>query len=271
MLHPCPCRSARRSPQPARLPDNLSPRRSFSQVKVSSTFLLSIRRKTIVRRPRFVFGMAVGALATAALADQEVPHPFETAAPLHGLRRIVIDIPAGELHIRNGANDGVAVHGAVRRSYDGYRRREENQRVVDDITAEVVTKGDQVVIRRRFGANATGWSARDRSELDVTIEVPSVVDLDVETHFGEVHLEGTFGNVDVDMNAGEIHMTTPRASVRELAASCRVGEVHANLGDKIVDREGLFPGTTHFTNPNGAKGDGRVHVTAGEVHVTLTT
>src|SRR5258706_500091 len=153
MLHPCPCRSARRSPQPARLPDNLSPRRSFSQVKVSSTFLLSIRRKMIMRRLTFVFAMA--------------------------------------------------------------------------------------------------------------IEVPSGADLDVETHFGEVHLEGTFGNVDVDMNAGEIHMTTPRASVRELAASCRVGEVHANLGDKIVDREGLFPGTTHFTNPNGGKGDVRLHVTAG--------
>jgi hypothetical protein len=224
-----------------------------------------------MRRLTLVFAMAIGALAPAALADQEVTHPFETAAPLHGLRRIVVDIPAGEFHIRNGANDAVALHGAVRRSYDGYRRREENQRVVDDITAEVVTKGDQVVIRRRFGPNATGWSARNRSEFDVTIEVPSGVDLDVETHFGEVHLEGAFGNVDVDMNAGEIHMTTPRANVRELAASCRVGEVHANLGDKIVDREGLFPGTTHFSNPNGGKGDVRLHVTAGEVHVTLTS
>ncbi len=218
-----------------------------------------------------VMALAAGTLATAALADQEVTHPFQTTAPLHGLRRIVIDIPAGEFHIRNGGGDTVALHGAVRRSYDGYRRREENQRVVDDVNPEVVTKGDEVVIRRRFGPNARGWSARNRSEFDITIEVPSGADLDVETRFGEVHLEGSFGNVDVDMNAGEIHMTTPRASVRELAASCRVGEVHANLGDKIIDREGLFPGTTHFSNPNGGKGEVKLHVTAGEVHVTLTS
>lgn len=224
-----------------------------------------------MRRLILAAALAAGSLASAALADEAVTHSFDSKTPLHGVRRIVVDIPAGEFRIQNGSGDFLALHGKVRRDYDGYRRRDENQRIVDDTGVEVVMKGDEAVIHRHFGPNARGWSARNRSAIDLTIEVPANADLDVETRFGEVHLEGAFGNVDVDMNAGEIHMTTPRSSVRALAASCRVGEVHTNLGDRIEEREGLFPGTARFTNPNGGRGDVHLHVTAGEVHVKLTT
>jgi hypothetical protein len=223
-----------------------------------------------MRRLTLVFALATGALATTVLADSEVTHPFDTATPLNGVRRVVLDIPAGEFRIRNGAANTVGLHGKVRRSFDGYRRHDDNQRIVDDITPEVVISGGKAVIRRRFGPNARGWSARNKSVFDLTIELPAGVDIEVQTRFGEVTLEGAFGNVDVDMSAGEIHMTTPRASVSTLAASCRVGEVHTNLGDRTITREGLFPGTTHFTNPDGGHSAVRLHVTAGEVHVELT-
>jgi len=223
-----------------------------------------------MRRLTLVFALTTGALALAALADHEVTHPFGTTTPSRGVRRVVLDIPAGEFHIRNGVGGAVGIHGLVRRSYDSYRRRDENQRIVDDTTPEIVIKGDEVVIRRRFSSSATGWSARNKSVFEMTVDVPAGVDVEVQTRFGEVTFDGAFGNVDVDMNAGEIHFTTPRLNVRELAASCRVGEVHTNLGDRVIDREGLFPGTTHFTNPAGGKGDVRLHVTAGEVHVNLT-
>ena len=224
-----------------------------------------------MRRLTLVVALAAGAMTTAALADQEVMHPFDTSTPLRGVRRVVLDIPAGEFHFRNGAGNALALHGDVRRDYDGWTRRDKNQRIVDDIMPEVVIKGDQALIRRRFGANADGWSARNKSIFVMNIEVPAGADIEVQTRFGEVHFDGAFGNVNVDMNAGEIHMTTPRSSVHELAASCRVGEVHTNTGSEIIDREGLFPRTTRFTNPNGGKGDVRLHVTAGEVHVKLTT
>jgi hypothetical protein len=222
-----------------------------------------------MRRLTLVLAIAAGALAPAALADYSVSHTFDSTTALRGARRVVIDIPAGELHIQNGAANSIGLHGAVRRDYDGYRRRERSQRIVDDITPEVVMKDGEAVIRRRFGPNAGGWTARNNTNFDITIDLPAGIDVDVQTRFGEVHLDGAFGNVDVDLSAGEIHMTSPRANVRHLAASCQVGEVHTNLGDRTIDREGLFPGTTRFTNPNGGKGDVRLHVTAGEVHVSL--
>ena len=47
--------------------------------------------------------------AGAALANDEVTHPFSTAAPRGHVRRVVIDIPAGEVRIRNGASDHCAM------------------------------------------------------------------------------------------------------------------------------------------------------------------
>src|SRR5205085_9500369 len=107
------------------------------------------------------------------LADHSVTHPFDSTTPLRGVRRVIVDIPAGEFRIRNSAGNVIGLHGSVRRDYDGYRERDAYQRVVDDITPEVIIKGDEAVIRRRFGPNAKGWSARNRSNFDVTIEVPA--------------------------------------------------------------------------------------------------
>ena len=82
-------------------------------------------------------------------------------------------------------------------------------------------------------------------------------------------LEGDFGNVNADLRAGEIHLRTPRASVHELNASVRVGEVHTDFGEDREDHEGILPGTTHFINANG-RSRINVHTTFGELHVTLT-
>src|SRR5205823_15124992 len=131
---------------------------------------------------------------------------------------------------------------------------------------EIDVNGDQAVVRRRFGSQAHSWSARSfHSGFEIKLEVPRGVDIILETKYGEVDIDGTFGNVECDLRAGEIHVRTPRANVRDLSASVRIGEVHANLGDHSVDREGLFPGTMTWIYADG-KADLHVHTTFGEVH-----
>src|SRR5262245_26829191 len=123
----------------------------------------------MMRRLTLLLAMATIPLAASAFADREVTHPFDSTTPLQGVLRIVIDIPAGEFRIRNSAGNTLGLHGAVRREYDGYNRREQNQSIVDDINPEVIIKGDEAIVRRRFGPNAKGWSARNHSNFDVTI------------------------------------------------------------------------------------------------------
>ena len=208
--------------------------------------------------------------ASAAVADEEVTHPFSASVARGGIRRVIVDIPAGEVSLRNGATDRISISGVVERSYDGYRRREKQQQIVDDIGAEIFVNGSEALIRRKFGPNAQGWSAKSwHSSYRVTVEVPRGVDVDIETRYGELKLDGEFGNINVDLRAGEIHLRTPRAAVHELNASVRIGEVHTDFGEDREDHEGIFPNSTHFINVGG-RSRINVHTTVGELHVTLT-
>lgn len=210
------------------------------------------------------------AAALTARADRHVTHHFETFVPLRDIRRVVIEIPAGEIHLRNGNSNIIVASGAVRRDYDDDDDREDAQRSVDDIDVEIYTNGKEAIVRRHFGAHAHGWRVTKSTNVDLELDVPAGVDVEFETKAGDIDIDGTFGNIDTDLRAGEIHVRTPRANVKELNASCRIGEVHTALGDRQIDREGVFPGTTHFVNPDGGRTTMNLHTTVGEVHVTLT-
>jgi hypothetical protein len=221
-------------------------------------------------RKQLFFVTAALLLAGAAAADDEVTHAFSASTALGQVRRVVIDIPAGEVKIRNGAANRIAVSGEVRRRFDGHRRREKEQAIADDITAEVVIHGDEATVRRHYGPGAQSWSAQSiHSVVAITVDLPPGLDVDVSTHFGEVDVDGAFGSIDTDLRAGEVHVRTPRANVRNLNASVRVGEVHTYFGDHYIENEGLFPRVAHFHNAGG-RSDVNVHSTFGEVHVTLT-
>ena len=204
--------------------------------------------------------------ATAAAAD--VVHPVAASVARGRIRRVIVDIPAGEINVRNGAADRIRVSGEVQRESDD--EGEKAQRVVNNIDVEIFVDNEDALIRRKFGPEASSWRANSwHTNYRLTIEVPRGLAVDVETKYGELTLEGEFGNIDADLRAGEIRLRTPRDSVHELNASVRVGEVHTDFGEDREDHEGVLPGTTHFINANG-RSRINVHTTFGELHVTLT-
>ena len=208
--------------------------------------------------------------ASSVLADDEVTHPFSASVSRAGIRRVIVDIPAGEVAIRNGPAERVSISGEVQRQYDGYRQQSKQQQIANDINVEIVTDDGDALIRRKFGSSAHSWSARSwHTEYRIIVEVPRGMDVEIGTRYGELTLEGEFGNVDADLRAGEIQVRTPRASVRELNASVRIGEVHTDFGVDREDHEGIFPGSTHFINAGG-RSRFNLHTTVGELHVTLT-
>src|SRR5882757_1301439 len=95
-------------------------------------------RRTIPMHRISLLTVAALLVAGAALANEEVSHSFAVTAARGHVRRVVIDIPAGEFRIRNGAADRIALHGISTRHFDGYRRRAKEQQIADDISAEVV-------------------------------------------------------------------------------------------------------------------------------------
>jgi hypothetical protein len=222
-----------------------------------------------MRKPLFLT-LAVLLAAGSAMANEEVTHSFTAATVTAHVRRVIIDIPAGEVRVRNGAGARIAVSGTSVRHFDGYRRRPKEQQIVDDISAEVVVNGDEAIVRRHFGPNAQSWSARSfHSSFELTVELPAGVDVEVGTRYGAVDIDGAFGAIDTDLRAGEVHVRTPRRNVRDLTASVSIGEVHTYFGDHYIENEGVFPRVARFHNAGG-RADVNVRSTFGEVHVTLT-
>ena len=213
--------------------------------------------------------VAASLLLAGIATAQDVEHSFQRVVPRGAVKRVVIDVPAGSFTVRNGKADQLALAAIVSRDYDGAKERAWAQKVVNDTTLEFYVSGADAVVRQKFGKNADSWRARKFNGIDLRLDLPPGVDVVFETTAGEVDMAGNFGDVDIDMRAGEIELRMPRAIVRDLSASCRVGEVRTNLGTEVLTREGIFPGRTKFHNAAG-RSHVNVHVTAGEVDVTLT-
>jgi hypothetical protein len=207
--------------------------------------------------------------ATVALADQDVTHAFHSSVPRGRVQRVVIDIPTGEFTLRTGAATTLALSGIASRDYDTAKERDWAQGVVNDTSVEFYVNGTEAVVRRRFGPKASSWRSQKFTGMDLRIDLPPGMDVTFETTAGEVDLDGQFGNVSLDMRAGEIKLRMPKTMVRELNASARIGEVRTHIGNDVTSREGILPGKTKYFNAGG-KSVVNVHVTAGEVDVTLT-
>lgn len=219
-----------------------------------------------MRKPLLLSAILLVSLAASAAEDVE--HKFQSVVPRGEIRRVLIDIPAGQFTIRNGGDSHIGVSGVASRDYDGQRERIWAQKVVDDTSVEIYVNGADAVVRRKFGKNADSWRAQKFTGIDLRIDLPPGLAVEFDTTAGEVDMEGDFGDIRLALRAGEIKVRVPLERVRELNASCRIGEVRTNLGTEIVTKEGVFPGRTHYFNPKGTSRV-NVHVTTGEVDVLL--
>ena len=195
--------------------------------------------------------LAATALAASAVAGERT---FQSSVARGSVDRIVIAIRAGDVKVRNGASDRISMHGRV-------HRREQESVSLDRLVPLFQINGTTATVQP---AARQGW----KTGYDLFLEVPQGVSLQFETTAGDIDLDGSFGDVDVDIWAGDITMKSPRDAVKELSASVRVGEVHTSLPDRRIDREGVFPGTTWYTNQSG-RGRVNLHAAAGDVRVDL--
>lgn len=207
-------------------------------------------------------------LALPLAADADVEHGFKSSVPVGSIQRVVIDVPYGSFTVRNGTANRLSLAGIASRDYDTAKEKAWAQKVVDDTSVEFVVNGAEAVVRRKFGRNADSWRAQRFTGFDIRLDLPPGIDVEFQTSAGEVNLAGDFGDIGIEMSAGEIQARLPRAKVRELNATCRVGEVRTHIGNEVVTKEGVLPGKTNYFNPDG-KTHVNIHVTAGEIDVTL--
>jgi len=208
--------------------------------------------------------LALGSFAAQAAV---VTHVVTKEVPASEILRIVVELPDAEVTIRNTSEKTLRVIGTYSTSHRG-KDSKEAQAVVDAASLSIETNGPRAIIRRELSGKAGSFLARRSLDLKVEILAPSYVNIEVKQSSGHVKIDGTFRDIDVSMNRGDVSVRTAKRNVRELTASSRMGKVNTNIGDRTVSREGVLMGSTYFINDGGASSM-KVAVRFGTVNIEL--
>lgn len=207
--------------------------------------------------------------AATAQGETKVKHRFQSSVPARGIEEVVIEILASEMTIANGEPTTISVKGLARQEFHRIDGLAEAQRIADATEVRIETRGSKAYVSRSLGPAARGRSWGDQAELDFEIMVPKGLSIRVLQKAGEIDIEGDFGNIDVQMKAGEVRVSVPKINVKELSARAHIGEVTTNLGEKIISKEGILAGRTEYYNEQGSNSL-IVNLTVGEIHIALT-
>lgn len=212
-------------------------------------------------------GMLALLLAASIAEGAVATHEVTRSVPASQILRIVVDVPAANVKIRNSEEQELRVVGRYSKSYRG-NKLDGAQKVVDAAGLRIETAGPRAIITRDLQGPANGFLSRRGLELDLEIFAPKHVNVEVKQRSGDVKIDGSFRDVEVNLAAGDVSVRTPKRNVRELVASSKVGEVNTNVGDRTVTRQGLMAGSTYFMNDDGSSSV-KVAVRFGRVDVEL--
>lgn len=212
--------------------------------------------------------LAMLALAPVSSAREDVRHEFKEQVPADEILRVVIHVPPSEVHVRTGAGKSIIVSGTVDVPISRRGTRDEAQKVADAMSMNIDRHASRATISPLYLRAARSRRARHGAKYAFTVTVPRGTHVEVRQSTGSVDVQGDLGDVDVAMRSGDINVVVPRSSVQNLLATSRLGDVHADVGDRIISNEGILPRTIVWNNPNGTTS---VHlkVYVGDIKVRL--
>lgn len=144
--------------------------------------------------PLIVVGVA--ALPVAALA-QEYDAPRSATVNAAGATAAHIEARAGQLRVTGRADlTEVRVRGTARAS---------SRDLLDDIELEAVRSGNAIEVRVHM-PDSRDWRWSEHAILDLVIEVPATLALDVDDTSGDITVEGVTAKVRIDDSSGDIRV-----------------------------------------------------------------
>lgn len=153
-----------------------------------------------------IFIVTASFIPGRAKAQNEYREPRNAEVDARGARSVRIEAEGGSLRVEGHQGiSQVRVRGTARTTW---RNR------LDDIKLVAERRGDVVLIKADIPDNDGGWRAFDNGfmGLDLVIEVPLSLRLDVEDGSGEAHFLNT-GPITLDDGSGEIEIRGARGDV----------------------------------------------------------
>lgn len=224
---------------------------------------------------RFILKSAVLIAAIAPLAasaqsrDDSYTAPRNAAVSATGARRVEIDASAGFLRVRGVTSSTVTVTGVARAS---------RQNLLQEIKLIAERRGDVVYIKADIEErnNWGGWNNNSYRGLDLTIDVPSTLPLEITDGSGELDIRGTAGvqltdgsgaiemdniggAVEIEDGSGAIHLRSIRGNVTVNDGSGEIA-VRGVRGNLTVEDDGsgsieAYDVSGSFTVQNDGSGE----------------
>lgn len=188
------------------------------------------------------------AAANAQWRDDAYTSPRNAVVSAGGSRRIEIEASAGFLKINGVSGSEVRVTGLARAS---------RQNLLSEIRLVAERRGEVVYIKADIDdrrSSYSDWSDNSYRALDLTIEVPANIPVEIEDGSGEIKITGTAGvrltdgsgsidmreisgPVKIDDGSGEIHLRNVRGDIEINDGS---GEIVARgvTGNLVIDDDG---------------------------------
>jgi len=229
---------------------------TFRQVAVSNWSHPTHAKTTM----RFLTPIALTLLGATSLGAQDYTAPRSANVPASRAQRIEVIARAGSLRIdgRNGARD-VSVRGTARAS---------SRSALEEIKLIAEERGGTIYIEADIPENRD-WRDDDHQSLDLTIEVPSDLPINVQDGSGDLEIRNV-GELELSDGSGEavIEHVGGNLRMRDGSGSVHIADVRGDVS--VTDGSGLLDirdveGGVEI----GSKGSGELRVAsvAKSVHV----
>lgn len=204
-------------------------------------------RRTLVTALVLMFG----ALALAAFAGSPVKTQKE-AYPAATLRSVTLDVPVAEVRIEGTTGTDVQAEMTVTCSKDTDACRERAEQVVLASTV----KGAELVLEVK------GYSKRSSSgvQVELSLQVPSVLALRLDLGVGDVEIEGIDGNLNLDVGVGDVEVRGKLSAVASVEMETGVGDARLELPSGGPEASGFVGKELAWTE---GKGPSRWHLEVG--------
>jgi hypothetical protein len=192
----------------------------------------------------YLAGIALAALLPAAASAQNYDEPRNATVSAAGATILRVDARAGQLRV-TGRTDitEVRVRGTARAS---------SRSILADIKLEAVRNGNEVNVRAILPRmdDCCGWTSE--ALLDLVIETPAKLDLDVDDTSGDMTIESVAAKVRIQDTSGNIR-------VRDAG-----GDVSINDSSGGIDVRGV-KGSVDIDEDSS--GEIEIYDVTGSVHV----
>jgi hypothetical protein len=175
-----------------------------------------------------LFAAAMPSVVAAQSDDYRYSAPRSATVSTAGVRQVRVEAGAGFLRIEGKAGlTEIRATGTAHAS---------SQEILERIKLTVVKNGDIITVKTEFPDEDCGWRDSCSRALDLTVELPASMAMDVSDGSGELEIQNV-GALEVNDGSGGIHLKDIRGDVRISDGS---GEIVARniTGNLSIDTDG---------------------------------